>query len=154
QLNITSEKGEKLLQWDDIQRMKYTWNAAQETMRLNPPAGGTWRKAIADISYGGFTIPKGWKLQWTTNSTHNNAKYFHDPEKFHPARFEGNGPAPYTFVAFGGGPRMCPGNEFARMVTLVFPPQHCKNVRMGFGRWNEKVIVDPFPTPSLSLEEP
>ncbi|KAH9314960.1 hypothetical protein KI387_023587 [Taxus chinensis] len=61
QLNITSEKGEKLLRWDDIQRMKYTWNATQETMRLDPPAGGTRRKAIADISYGGFTIPKGWK---------------------------------------------------------------------------------------------
>ncbi|KAH9300641.1 hypothetical protein KI387_012224, partial [Taxus chinensis] len=120
QLNITSEKGGKLLRWDDLQRMKHTWNAAQETMRLNPPAGGTWRKAIADISYGGFTIPKGWKLQWTANSTHNNPKYFPDPEKFDPARFEGNGPAPYTFVPFGGGPRMCPGNEFARMVTLVF----------------------------------
>ncbi|KAH9300646.1 hypothetical protein KI387_012229, partial [Taxus chinensis] len=84
QLNITRENGEKQLQWDDIQRMKYTWNAAQETLRLNPPAGGTWRKAIVEISYGGFTIPKGWKLFWTANSTHKNPKYFPDPDKFEP----------------------------------------------------------------------
>ncbi|GLJ24776.1 hypothetical protein SUGI_0473660 [Cryptomeria japonica] len=87
-----------VLQWDDIQKMKYTWRAAQESLRLDPPVGGSWRKAIVDISYAGYNIPKGWKLSWTTTSTHRNAEYFENLEKFDPSRFEGNGPAPYTFV--------------------------------------------------------
>ncbi|PIN04994.1 dammarenediol 12-hydroxylase [Handroanthus impetiginosus] len=49
-----------------------------------------------------------------------NPKYYPDPDKFDPSRFEGNGPPPFTFTPFGGGPRMCPGNEFARQASLVF----------------------------------
>ncbi|GLJ24765.1 hypothetical protein SUGI_0473340 [Cryptomeria japonica] len=154
QMEIKKEKEASqvdLLQWDDLQKMKYTWRAAQETLRLYPPAGGTWRKAIVDISYSGFTIPKGWKLFWTTSSTHKNAEYFKDPEKFDPSRFEGNGPAPYTFVPFGGGPRMCPGNEFARIVILVFIHNIVKNVEWDLVNVNEKVIIDPMPAPVEGL---
>lgn len=45
---------------------------------------------------------------------------YKNPTIFDPARFEKNAPStpPYSFVAFGGGPRMCPGIEFAKMETL------------------------------------
>ncbi|XP_059077288.1 cytochrome P450 716B2 isoform X1 [Cryptomeria japonica] len=135
-----------VLQWDDLQKMKYTWRAVQETLRLYPPAGGTWRKAIVDISFAGFSIPTGWKLFWTTRSTHKNAEYFEDPENFDPSRFEENGTVPYTFVPFGGGPQMCPGNEFARMVILVFIHSIVKNVKWDLVNVNEKIIANPIPT--------
>ena len=73
---------------------------------------------------------------WTVHSTHKNPKYFPDPEKFDPSRFEGNGPARYTFVPFGGGPRMCAGGEYARLQTLVY----MHNVVTRF-KW-EKAIPD------------
>lgn len=60
------------------------------------------------------------QLYWSANITHKSASYFPEPQKFDPTRFEGNGPAPYTFVPFGGGPRMCPGKEYARLGILVF----------------------------------
>lgn len=118
---IAELKGpEKMLTWEDINGMKYARNVVNEVLRLAPPAQGFFREAIQDITYAGFTIPKGWKVYWSVSTTHKDPKYFPSPEKFDPTRFEGNGPEPYTFIPFGGGPRMCPGSEFARQLLLVF----------------------------------
>ncbi|KAL8482593.1 hypothetical protein ACS0TY_028674 [Phlomoides rotata] len=35
-------------------------------------------------------------------------------------RFEESGPVAHTFVAFGGGLRMCPRKEYGRLEGLVF----------------------------------
>ncbi|KAL5998638.1 hypothetical protein ACLOJK_009581 [Asimina triloba] len=60
------------------------------------------------------------EVWWTVLATHKNPEYFKEPEKFDPSRFEGSGPAPYIFIPFGGGPRICPGRDFAYLEILVF----------------------------------
>jgi len=50
---------------EDIKKMKYTWQVARESMRLFPPIFGSFRKAITDIEYEGFIIPRGWKVNTT-----------------------------------------------------------------------------------------
>ncbi|KAK9910417.1 hypothetical protein M0R45_034380 [Rubus argutus] len=152
QMEIAKSKAPgELLKWDDLQKMKYSWNVAQEVLRLAPPVQGAFRVALTDFVFNGFTIPKGWKLFWSANSTHKSVEYFPEPEKFDPSRFEGMGPAPYTYVPFGGGPRMCPGNEYARLVILVFMHNLVKRFKWEKVLPNEKVIVDPFPIPTSGL---
>ncbi|KAK6927694.1 Cytochrome P450 [Dillenia turbinata] len=152
QMEIAKSKAQgELLNWEDLQKMKYSWNVARETLRLAPPGQGAFREAATDFTYAGFTIPKGWKTYWTVHSTHKNPKYFPDPEKFDPSRFEGNGPAPYTFVPFGGGPRMCPGKEYARLEILVF----MHNIVRMF-KWEKlipglRLIYAPAPIPEKGL---
>jgi cytochrome P450 len=42
--------------------MKYTWRVAMETLRMYSPVFGGFRKALKDIEYGGYLIPKGWQV--------------------------------------------------------------------------------------------
>ncbi|KAG6432811.1 hypothetical protein SASPL_104398 [Salvia splendens] len=140
------------VQWEGLQKLKYTWSVVCEAMRLAPPVIGAFREALTDISYGGYHIPKGSKLYWSANSTHMDPSYFTSNTKFDPSRFEeAPGPAPYTYVAFGGGPRMCLGKEFARLEILVFLHNVVKRYRWNLINPHEKVVCDPMPTPLYGL---
>ncbi|GMP72942.1 hypothetical protein CsSME_00030812 [Camellia sinensis var. sinensis] len=106
----------ELFTWDDLTKMKYTWRVAMETLKDNP----SWVLFLQE----GPERYRIWRISNTkrvaTSMTHMDETIFPNPSNINPTRFEQQAPArPYCFVAFGGGPRMCPGYEFARIETLA-----------------------------------
>uniref|UniRef100_A0A7N0T9V4 Cytochrome P450 n=1 Tax=Kalanchoe fedtschenkoi TaxID=63787 RepID=A0A7N0T9V4_KALFE len=122
------KKGGELLDWNDLQKMKYSWNVAcDQVMRLTPPQQGAFREAIQDFEYQGFFIPKGCKVSGERNGS------------------------PYTYVPFGGGVRMCPEKEYSRLELSVF--MHNLVTRFWFKKViaDEKIVLNPMPSPAKGL---
>jgi cytochrome P450 len=139
-------KAGALLNWDDTRKMKYTWQAIQEAMRLQPIVQMSFRELLQEFEYGGFTIPKGWRLFWHVGRSHMSPEFFPNPKTFDPSRFGGTGPPPFTYLAFGGGPHSCLGIEFARTKMVVFLHHLVLNYEWSMVDPNEPIAMDPFPT--------
>ncbi|KAK9155750.1 hypothetical protein Sjap_003230 [Stephania japonica] len=140
------------LSWDDLSKMKFTWRVAMETLRLIPPVFGSFRTALKDVEYGGYLIPKGWQIFWAACLTHHNDSIFPEPQKFDPTRFENQSSVPpYCFVAFGGGPRICPGYEFSKLETLTVIHYLITQFRWKLCCKNDSFSRDPMPSPAEGL---
>uniref|UniRef100_A0A9I9D860 Taxadiene 5-alpha hydroxylase n=1 Tax=Cucumis melo TaxID=3656 RepID=A0A9I9D860_CUCME len=119
---------------------------ARESIRLFPPIFGSFRKAISDIEYESFLIPKGWKVLWTTYGTHYGEEYFGDPLSFKPSRFE-EPVSQYVYVPFGGGPRACAGYQLAKLNILIFIHSVVTRYDWSLVHPDEPIIMDPLPVP-------
>jgi cytochrome P450 len=100
---------------EDVPRLTYTLRVLKESMRLYPPAYIIGRRATEDVDIGPYRLEKGLTAFINIYAMHRRAKYFPDPERFDPDRFrpEGEKQMRSTYIPFGGGPRVCIGNQFA-----------------------------------------
>lgn len=106
----------------DLSRLVYTRMVIDETLRLYPPAWILTREAVEDDGIGEYRIPAGSKLLISPYVTHHRADLWENPEGFDPERFApGNGDERprYAYYPFGGGQRMCIGNNFALMEAAL-----------------------------------
>ncbi len=90
----------------------------KEAMRLYPPAYVLGRSAARDTNIGGFAIHEGEIVLIAQWLLHRNPKYFEDPLRFDPERFRPEREAAlpkFAYFPFGGGRRICIGNQFALM---------------------------------------
>ncbi|CAL5412652.1 unnamed protein product [Camellia sinensis] len=135
-----------------MSKMKYSRNVMCEVMRVVPPQQGTFKEILTHFTYVGYTIPKGWKVYWTVNTTNKNSKYFRDPKKFDPSRYKDReAPAPYTYVPFGGGRRLCPRKEYAWLVVLTFIHNVVKKYKWEVLSPKENVLGDMVPMPEKGV---
>lgn len=107
---------------DSLKRMPYLEQVINEGLRLIPPVNGAFRVATEDLEFEGFRIPKGWTVLFSSNRTHQlppwtNPSAF-DPDRFGDERAE-HKQKPFSFIPFGGGPRMCLGRSFAMVEMTV-----------------------------------
>jgi cytochrome P450 len=104
--------------FDDLPRLPYTAMSIHESMRLYPPAWVFVREALADDQIGGCAVPQGSMVVMCPYITQRSEEWWPEPEKFDPERFlpeRSEGRPKFAYYPFGGGPRLCIGNNFALM---------------------------------------
>ena len=112
--------------YDAAENIEYVNMVLCESLRMYPPFPRTFREcnrtcAVTD----GLIIEKGYDVIIPISLLHRSPKYWPNPDKFDPERFNPNNKQPYptfAFIPFGEGPRHCIGKRLALIkakMTLV-----------------------------------
>ncbi|KZV15635.1 3-epi-6-deoxocathasterone 23-monooxygenase [Dorcoceras hygrometricum] len=108
--------------WNDYMSLTFTQNVISETLRLANIINAVWRKALKDVKVKGYLIPKGWCVMASFSAVHMDERNYKNPYEFDPWRWKNIGDAISSniFTPFGGGQRLCPGLELARLEISIF----------------------------------
>ncbi|KAK1416880.1 hypothetical protein QVD17_25999 [Tagetes erecta] len=106
--------------WDDYLSLQFTQNVISETLRLGNIIMGVIRKAMRDVEIKGYLIPKGWCVLTHFRSVHLDDDHHESPHHFNPWRWQNRDMSNGSFTPFGGGLRLCPGLDLARLEASIF----------------------------------
>ncbi|XP_059607669.1 probable cytochrome P450 9f2 [Phlebotomus argentipes] len=120
--------GQKAINYDTLQKMKYLDMVVSESLRKWTPLPFLDRvctkEYVLDCGEGlKYSFKKGDVFVIFTGALHYDPQYFPDPEKFDPERFSDENKdkiIPGTYLPFGIGPRNCVGSRFALMEVKAF----------------------------------
>jgi len=103
-------------------KLPWTRAVVQEAMRCIPPVWAIGREPIEDVDIGPYRIPKGTQILVSQWVMHHDPRWFPDPWSFKPQRWI-DGLADrlprFTYIPFGGGPRVCIGNHFGMLEAIA-----------------------------------
>lgn len=128
--------------YEAINDMIYLEQAIKEALRLFPPGGRMMKFCSKPVTLEGpdgltCSLKKGEEVHISVFGLHLDPKYWDNPEEFIPERFnkenEKQRPS-HVYLAFGEGPRMCPG---LRMAFL--------QVRAAMATVLKHYIIEPSP---------
>ncbi len=105
----------------NVEHLEYLDAVIKEALRLYPPIHVGNRIVADDAVIAGYELKAGTRLMASIYLTHRDERYWDAPAEFRPERFarDAERPAAFTYVPFGGGPRVCIGATFAQVEARV-----------------------------------
>ncbi|KAJ6706405.1 CYTOCHROME P450 26 [Salix purpurea] len=117
---LKAQHGEPMC-WSDYLSLPFTQTVITETLRMGNIIIGVMRKAVKDIEIKGYLIPKGWCAFAYFRSVHLDENNYEWPYQFNPWRWQEKDMISNSiFTPFGGGQRLCPGLDLARLEASIF----------------------------------
>jgi cytochrome P450 len=116
--SINETLGNETPSLESLRSLTYPLQVLEETLRMYPVVWLVDREPVEDDEFSGIKIKKGEDIAAFIYGLHHNSKYWKDPETFDPERFNSENKkehVPYSYLPFGGGPRVCIGKNFAIM---------------------------------------
>ena len=107
---------------DDLDDLEYTEKVVQETLRMYPPVYALPRETDTEVSFDGYRVPEGETVALPIRTIQRDERWFDDPDEFQPDRWDGQLEKEihnFAYAPFGGGPRICIGNQFALLEAKV-----------------------------------
>ncbi|MGB0839413.1 MAG: cytochrome P450 [Chitinophagales bacterium] len=134
---------------EDLRQLTYTRWVIDETMRLYPPAWIMGRQPLEEDNICGYPVPKENMVKIFVYGIHRDPRFYTNPDAFEPERF-----APeiakqrpkYAYLPFGGGPRLCIGNNFALMEMQIVLAMMAQRFRFRLAKPDETIGLEPLVT--------
>jgi cytochrome P450 len=102
---------------EDTAHLPYTTAVFSESMRLFPPVWVVGRRALEDVTIGGYEVPRRTIVIVSQYLIHRDERYWPDALEFRPERWldeQAQATRPkFAYFPFGGGGRICIGDAFA-----------------------------------------
>ncbi len=102
----------------DVSPLQYTEMVFAEAMRMYPPAWTMGRRVLTDYQIGPYILPAESIVLMSPWVMHHDPRFFPEPFTFDPERWtpDARETRPkFSYFPFGGGPRVCIGEQFAWM---------------------------------------
>ena len=112
-------EGAELL--EELPKLQYTKQCIEEALRLFPPVYVIDRETVQDDNTGTLTFPRDTLVLLSIFELHRSREHWDEPEKYKPERFAPERKKDFSrvYYPFGGGPRMCVGNNFAMYEMMI-----------------------------------
>ncbi len=117
--------------FDDLEKLRYTRQVFEEALRLYPSFWLLARQAKEADTIGGYDIRAGSTIALSPYITQRLPQFWPEPEKFDPDRFVPDAVRPkFSYFPFGGGPRLCIGQNFALMEAQIILAMTAQRFRL------------------------
>jgi len=92
----------------------------KESLRLYPPIHIGNRRAAKEMEFSEGKVPADERMFYSIYLTHRDPEIWENAENFCPERFShGRKTPPYSYIPFGGGPRVCIGGAFGQAEARI-----------------------------------
>lgn len=142
---------------ENLRSLEYTRMVIDEALRLYPPVWVIGRQSTGDDKLGEYDLPANTNCLIPVYYIHRDPRHWDDPLAFKPERFSkenSKGRHKFVYFPFGGGPRLCIGNNFALMEMQVIIPMIVRAFKMtkpeGF-KFEKEPLITMRPNPHMTM---